>query len=72
MKAQAGGLGRRPRIHDLRHSNASWLLQAGLDLFKLKLHLGHKSINTTIDRYSHLLPEGYDDTATALERAFAG
>ena len=69
-KAVAAGLGRRPRIHDLRHSNASWLLQAGLDMFKLQKHLGHKSITTTINRYSHLLPEAYDDAAAAMDRAF--
>lgn len=68
----AGIIERRPRIHDLRHSNASWLLQAGLDMFKLQKHLGHKSITTTINRSSHLLPEAYDDAAAAMERVVAG
>lgn len=70
MKAQAKGLTKRPRIHDLRHTNASWLLQAGLDIYKLQQHLGHESITTTLDRYSHLLPEGLRDTAAAMDRAF--
>lgn len=70
-KAQAAGLEKRPRIHDLRHSNASWLLQAGLDIYKLQKHLGHRSIQTTIDRYSHLLPEAMADTAAAMGKAFA-
>lgn len=39
MKAQTKGLTKRPRIHDLRHSNASWLLHAGLDIYKLQKHL---------------------------------
>lgn len=69
-KAQDAGLPKRPRIHDLRHSNASWLLQAGLDLYKLQRHLGHKSITTTVDRYSHLLPQAHADTALAMEKAF--
>lgn len=69
-KAQDAGLTKRPRIHDLRHSNASWLLQAGLEMFKLQKHLGHKSITTTVDRYSHLLPQAHADTALAMERAF--
>ncbi|WP_162252850.1 tyrosine-type recombinase/integrase [Arthrobacter sp. Soil782] len=69
--AQQDGLLKRPRIHDLRHSNASWLLQAGLDIYKLQMHLGHESITTTIDRYSHLLPEGAAEIAAAMQRAFA-
>lgn len=69
-KAQARGLAKRPRIHDLRHSNASWLLHAGLDIYKLQKHLGHKSITTTLDRYSHLLPEALSDTTAAMDRAF--
>ncbi|RJT76478.1 site-specific integrase [Arthrobacter cheniae] len=56
--ARLSGLTKQPRIHDLRHLNASWLLQAGLDIYKLQIHLGHESITTTLDRYSHLLPEG--------------
>lgn len=70
IKAQSKGLMKRPRIHDLRHTNASWLLQAGLSIYKLQKHLGHRSITTTLDRYSHLLPEGLRDTTAALDRAF--
>lgn len=56
MKAQAKGLAKRPRIADLRHANASWLLHAGLDIYLLQKHLGHPSITIALDRYSHLLP----------------
>ncbi|WP_370278941.1 tyrosine-type recombinase/integrase [Pseudarthrobacter sp. NamB4] len=70
MKAQTKGLAKRPRIHDLRHTNASWLLHAGLNIYMLQKHLGHKSITTTLDRYSHLLPEGLHDTTAAMNRAF--
>jgi integrase len=70
MKAQTKGLTKRPRIHDLRHTNASWLLHAGLNIYMLQKHLGHKSITTTLDRYSHLLPEGLHDTSMAMDRAF--
>jgi integrase len=69
-KAQANGLTKRPRIHDLRHSNASWLLSARLGIFQLQKHLGHESITTTLDRYSHLMPEALRDTAAAMDRAF--
>lgn len=47
-------LGRRPRIHDLRHTCASWLIQAGTPLPVIQRHLGHESIQTTVDVYGHL------------------
>lgn len=34
-----------PRIHDLRHTNASWLIHAGIPLPVISDHLGHESIN---------------------------
>jgi integrase len=47
-------LTKSPRVHDLRHSNASWLIQAGVPLPVIQRHLGHESIQTTVDRYGHL------------------
>ena len=42
------------RIHDLRHSHASLLINQGEDYLVVKERLGHASITTTIDTYSHL------------------
>jgi integrase len=53
-KAKGKGLTKRPRPHDLRHTNASWLIQAGVALPVIQRHLGHESIQTTVDRYGHL------------------
>jgi integrase len=53
-RANAAGLTKRPRVHDLRHTNASWLIQAGVPLPVIQRHLGHESIQTTVDRYGHL------------------
>ncbi len=53
-KAKEKGLTKRPRPHDLRHTNASWLIQAGIHLTVVQRHLGHESIQTTSDRYGHL------------------
>jgi len=39
--------------HDMRHTYASWLRQAGVDLQQVQLLLGHASITTT-ERYSHI------------------
>lgn len=48
------GLKKKPRIHDMRHTCASWLSAAGTPLPVIQARLGHESITTTIDRYGHL------------------
>ena len=49
---------RRVRIHDLRHTYASLLIQAGESLAYIRNQLGHHSIKVTVDIYVHLAPEG--------------
>ena len=61
-----------PRIHDLRHSHASWLIAAGVDLLTVQRRLGHESITTTADRYSHLLPGQQRAASAAIAAALAG
>lgn len=53
--------------HVLRHTCASRLVQAGLDLYRVKAWLGHATISTT-ERYAHLRPDELDDAAVLLER----
>lgn len=43
-------------FHSLRHTHASWLVQAGIDLFTISKQLGHTNTFTTM-RYSHMDPE---------------
>lgn len=45
--------------HLLRHTFASWLIQRGVSIYKLKDWLGHRDIRTT-EIYSHLMPQ-YDE-----------
>jgi integrase len=47
---------RRVRIHDLRHTFASLLIQNGESLAYVRDQLGHHSIQITVDTYGHLVP----------------
>jgi integrase len=49
---------RRIRIHDLRHTFASLLIQQGESLAYVKEQMGHHSIRVTVDVYGHLVPGG--------------
>ena len=47
---------RHIRVHDLRHTFASLLLQQGESVVYVKEQLGHGSIQITVDTYGHLIP----------------
>jgi integrase len=55
------------RFHDLRHTSASRIVQAGLSLFDAGEHLGHKTPMMT-KRYAHLSPERLHRIAAATIR----
>lgn len=63
-------LGKTPRIHDLRHSHASVMIAAGINLYDLRHRLGHESITTTADTYGHMLPEAQVQAERAASLAF--
>ena len=54
-------------FHDLRHTFATRMVQAGMDLYKVQRPLGHKSPIMT-QRYAHHYPESLRDGVDALER----
>jgi integrase len=70
--AQSHGLKKSPRIHDLRHTHASWLIQDGVSLFTISRRLGHASTRTTEQVYGHLMPEALQAGADATERSISG
>lgn len=63
------GLPKRPRLHDLRHTHASWLIAANIPLPAIQARLGHESISTTVDRYGHLVRSLDGDITAAVEAA---
>ena len=48
---------RQIRFHDLRHTTASLLLQAGASIVAVSAILGHADVRITLDRYGHLAPD---------------
>ena len=53
------------RIHDLRHTAASWLVSDGVPLEVIKELLGHSSITMT-ERYAHLAPQRVREAVNRL------
>jgi integrase len=51
---EASGL-RRCRLHDLRHTFGSLLIQTGASVVYVKEQMGHSSIQATVDTYGHLI-----------------
>jgi integrase len=60
----------RVRFHDLRHSHATQLLLAGVHPKVAQERLGHSTIITTLDLYSHVTETMQGDAATRLDAAF--
>jgi site-specific recombinase XerD len=53
------------RFHDLRHTFATRLVQAGVDIYRVSHLLGHKDLKTT-QRYAHHYPESLRSAVEAL------
>ncbi|HEM3622024.1 TPA: site-specific integrase [Streptococcus suis] len=54
------------RIHDLRHSHASFMLSLGMNDLEMQNRLGHADIKTTLGTYSHLRPNAMKEVANRL------
>ena len=53
-------------IHALRHSHASNLIEAGVNMYKISKRLGHSSIRTTMDIYGHLIDTEEEEILNAI------
>ncbi len=58
---------KRIRIHDLRHSHASLLIELGFSALLVSERLGHESVSTTLNIYSHLFPSKQSEVADKLQ-----
>ena len=47
---------KRIRVHDLRHSHASMLIELGFSPLEIANRLGHEKVETTLNTYAHLYP----------------
>lgn len=56
------------RVHDLRHSHASFLIEMGFSPLLISERLGHENIETTLGTYSHLYPNKQSEVADKIEQ----
>ena len=59
------------RFHDLRHSAATLMLGANVNVKIVSEMLGHSRISTTLDLYSHVTPTMQRQAVEALEGILA-
>jgi len=60
------------RFHGLRHTHATLLLRQGVHPKIVSERLGHSSVNITLNRYSHVLPDSQAEAVKAIEKALPG
>lgn len=72
IKRMAGMAGLDPiRVHDLRHSHASLLIEMGFNILMISERLGHKNVQTTWNTYAHLYPDKGRQIAFGLQEVKA-
>lgn len=59
---------RHIRVHDLRHSYASMLINEGVEALFIKKQLGHKDIRITLNTYGHLYDNRGNEIAAMLQK----
>jgi integrase len=54
-------------LHEARHTFASLMIAAGVNVKALSTCMGHSTITITLDRYGHLMPGSEDEAAGLLD-----
>ena len=63
---------KRIRVHDLRHSHASMLIELGFSPLEIANRLGHEKVETTLNTYAHLYPNKQTKLAERLDSECKG
>ena len=61
---------KRIRLHDLRHSHSSMLIEMGFSPLEIADRFGHEKIETTLNTYSHLYPNKQEKLADRLDTEY--
>jgi integrase len=67
----AASIGLPVTFHALRHTHASHLIDAGIDVVKISRRLGHASVDITLRVYAHLFRKRDDKSSAAINAAIA-
>lgn len=59
---------KRIRLHDIRHSHASLLIELGFSPLLIAERLGHERVETTLNTYAHLWPHKQQEVVNQLQR----
>lgn len=57
------------RIHDLRHSHATWLINNGVNIVAVSKRLGHSTIDQTLKTYTHLMAQSDNEMMECINAA---
>ena len=63
---------KRIRVHDLRHSHASMLIELGFSPLEIANRLGHEKVETTLNTYAHLYLNKQTKLAERLDSEYKG
>ena len=58
------------RVHDLRHSHATMLIEMGIPILEVRDRLGHERVETTLNLYGHIYPDKQKELADKLDNAY--
>ena len=61
---------KRIRVHDLRQSHASMLIELGFSPLEIANRLGHEKVETTLNTYAHLYPNKQTKLAERLDSEY--